>query len=569
MGTVDRPPLPSVPRQWRVLSPPPPSFVRALGLPTPIAAALWHRGLHTQEAVATFLSPRPGPRHDPFLLPQMDRAVHRIFQALFRGERIAIFGDFDTDGVTATALLGEALQGLGAEVITYLPDRATEGHGLNTQALHHLRQQGASLVITVDTGITGASPSSVARSLGLDLVVTDHHLPPRVLPEAVAIISPWTKGSHYPFPHLTGAGLAYKLAEALYRAMERPLPQNLVELAALGTIADMGLLQGENRSLVQEGLQRLRHTQRPGLLALCSSAGLRPEEISADTVSFVLAPRLNAAGRLASADLSLRLLLAPSPETAQPLAQELARLNDQRQRLTEALLASALQHIPGPTPPPLLFVCGEEFVPGVNGLVATHLAEMFYRPAVVAAHAGDRIRASARSIPEVDMGKVLEAGAPLFYRFGGHAAAGGFECAPPALPGIEQILTSAVQSQIGQSLLTPTLLIDAEATFTDMLGIAYQTLQGMAPFGPGNREPLFLGRRVEVLSWRLAGEDGQHILLRFRQGKAVWDGVGFRLGRIWSKGVPPLCDVVFTPDLAASEGTRGLRLLVRDLRPAG
>ncbi|MFN3974451.1 MAG: single-stranded-DNA-specific exonuclease RecJ [Dehalococcoidia bacterium] len=557
-----------IPRQWRVLPPPPASFARSLALPEPVAAALWHSGLHTQEAVATFLSSQSEPYHDPFLLPQMDRAVHRILQALLRGERIAIFGDFDTDGVTATALLAKALKGVGAQVITYLPDRATEGHGLNIQALKQLRHQGASLVITVDTGITGAGPSGAARSLGLDLVITDHHLPPKALPEAIAVISPWREGSRYPFPHLTGAGLAFKLSQALYRELARPLPDGVIELAALGTIADLGLLQGENRSLVQEGLRRLRHTQHPGLVALCASAGLRPEEVSADTVSFIIAPRLNAAGRLARADLSLRLLQAPSTEAAQPLAQELERLNDERQRLTEDLLAIALERIPAPTPPPLLFVCGEEFVPGVNGLVATRLVEMFYRPAVVAARSGDRIRASARSIPEIDMGKVLEAGAPWFDRFGGHAAAGGFECAPPALPQVEQALTSAARSQIGQAPPSPALLIDAEATFTDMVGDAYQTLQRMAPFGPGNREPLFLAHRVEVLSWRLAGEEGQHILLRFRQGKAVWDGVGFRLGKAWSQGVPPLCDVVFTPDLASSRGAPGLRLLVRDLRPA-
>lgn len=556
------------PRRWQVLSPPPPSFAHTLGLPPPIAAALWHRGLRTPAEVSAFLSPREGQSHDPFLLPHMDKAVHRILRALLSGETIAIYGDFDADGVTATALLAEALEDLGGRLVTYLPDRTTEGHGLNALALSHLRKQGVSLVITVDTGITGAGPSAQARSLGMDLVVTDHHFPPQNLPEARAIVSPWVEGSRYPFPYLTGAGLALKLAQALYRALERPLPTGLLELAALGTVADLGLLTGENRAIVQKGLERLRKTQRPGLLALYASSGVRPEEVSAETVSFLLAPRLNAPGRLANATVSLRLLLAPSYEEALPLAHELERWNDQRQRLTDELLTIARARIPTENPPPLLFISGKEFMPGINGLVASSLVEAFYRPAIVASLWGDRVRASARSIPEVHIAKVLEAGAGCFERFGGHAGAGGFECSPHALPLVEQILAQAVRAQIGESPPTPTLTIDAEASFADMLGIAYQTLQQMAPFGPGNREPLFLARRVEVLSWRGTGENGQHLLVRFRQGKAVWDAIAFRQGKTWQEGLPRLCDVVFTPDLACSESTRGLRLLVRDLRPS-
>ncbi|MDW8119246.1 MAG: single-stranded-DNA-specific exonuclease RecJ [Chloroflexota bacterium] len=561
--------LPTYPqRRWQVLPPPPLHFARSLGLPLPVAASLWHRGLRTPSAVATFLSPPRGVSHDPFLLPQMDRAVHRILRALLGGETIAIYGDFDTDGVTATALLVDALQGLGARVLTYLPDRLTEGHGLNRQALQALHQQGATLVITVDTGITGAIPSVEARPLGLDLIITDHHLPPKTLPQAVALVSPWLEGSRYPFVHLTGAGLALKLAQALYHTLQRPLPAGLLELAALGTIADMGLLTGENRAIVREGLAHLRQTHRPGLLALCAAARVRPDEVSAETVSFVLAPRLNAAGRLASAALSLHLLLAPTAQEAIPLAQQVERLNDQRQRLTDALLGLALERLRGQPLPPLLFIRGEEFVPGVNGLVAAALVEAFYRPAVVASQWGDRVRASARSIPEVHIGKVLEAGAQWLDRFGGHAGAGGFECATDAVPTVQDVLARAAHAQMGGSAPTPTLVIDAEATFTDMLGVAYHTLGGMAPFGPGNPEPLFLARGVEVVAWRLAGDDGQHLLLRFRQGRAMWDAVGFRLGRVWGQGVPAVCDVVFTPDLGVSEGSRGLRLLVRDLRPS-
>ncbi|GBD11719.1 Single-stranded-DNA-specific exonuclease RecJ [bacterium HR23] len=569
MGAVSLRAVPVPTRRWRVLPPAPLSFARALGLPLSVASALWHRGLHTPEAVAHFLSLQHTPGHDPFLLPQMDKAVHRILQALLSGESIAIYGDFDTDGITATALLGEAIEGLGAQVLTYIPDRAREGHGLNIPALQRLRQQKVSLVITVDTGIMGAGPGTETHSLGLDLIVTDHHLPPKALPQAVAVVSPWMPGSPYPFPNLTGAGLALKLAQALYRALERPLPSAIWELAAVGTVADLGPLLGENRTIVREGLRHLQRTQRPGFLALCACAGVHPEEVTAEAISFILAPRLNAAGRLASADLSLRLLRAPTLQEALPLAQHLERLNDQRQRLTQNLLALAVERIPQGAPPPLLFISGEEFVPGVNGLVASALVEAFYRPAVVATHSGDRVRASARSIPEVHLGKVLQAGAEWFDRFGGHAAAGGFECAAPALPAVHDALAGAVRAQLGSTPPVPTLLIDAEAPFTDLLGASYQTLSAMAPFGHGNPEPLFLARGVEVVSWRLAGEEGQHLLLRFRQGRAVWDGVGFRLGKVWSQGVPAVCDVVFTPDLAPGEGSRGLRLLVRDLRPTG
>jgi single-stranded-DNA-specific exonuclease len=529
---------------------------------------LWHRGLRTQEAVASFLDPQPGPLRDPFLLPQMDRAVHRILRALLGGEGIGVFGDFDADGVTATALLTEALEGLGGRVVPYIPHRVTEGHGLNVPALRYLRQQGVGLVITVDTGIAAGEEGAAASSLNMDLIVTDHHLPSKTPPQAVAVISPWVKGSSYPFPHLTGAGLALKVAEALYRALRRPLPPGLVELAALGTIADLGPLRGENRSLVREGLRHLRCTRRPGLLALYACAGLRPEEVSAETVAFIVAPRLNAPGRLASAEVSLRLLLAPSPEEAIPLAREAEEWNAKRQRLTEELTARAMERVPFPLPP-LLFVGGEEFVPGVNGLVAARLVEAFYRPAVVAASCEGRVRASARSIPEVDISRALEAASPWLERFGGHAAAGGFECSPAALPAVQEAMAEAIRQQVGATPLAPTLTIDGEASFADMVGIAYQTLRQMEPFGPGNPEPLFLARGVEVLSWRVSGEGGEHLLLRFRQGKAVWDGVGFRLGATGGQGVPPRCDVVFTPDLTCGENPRGLRLIVRDLRPAG
>ena len=314
---------------WKRLPSPPAGFAQSLGLAPFQEHLLYNRGIRHQEELDQFLAADARLTYDPLLLPDMSKAVNRLQTALADGEVIGIFGDFDTDGVTGTALLVQALTELGAKVISYLPDRVDEGHGLNAAAIESIRAQNASLLVTVDCGVSSAEEVELASSLGIDTIITDHHSLPAVVPKAQAVVNPRRPDSRYPYDGLTGVGLSFKLVEALWAALGRPQPDHLLELVALGTVADVGPLTGENRYLVKKGLERLNATQHAGLRALIARSGVRPGSLDTESLSFGLIPRLNAAGRLGDASLSLELLTASSTEVAGPIAERLELLNDQ------------------------------------------------------------------------------------------------------------------------------------------------------------------------------------------------------------------------------------------------
>ena len=567
----------SVPRpQWTVASPIPDEIVSALGMPRLWAQVLYNRGIEDADTALNMLDSSHNALHDPFLFDDMDLAVRRILQAIRDGETIAVFGDFDTDGVTATVLLYEALGQLGGTAIAHIPHRVRDGHGLNIDAVHDMRNRGASLVITVDCGITSVEEVRAAKELGMEVILTDHHAPLTGLPDAYAVVTPRRAVDAYPFPFLTGAGIAFKLVQALYQGQEQTMSESALELAALGTVADMAPLLGENRALATLGLASLQRTKRPGLLALFEAAHTTGAALDHESIPFVIAPRLNAAGRMDTADLSFDLLPAPDMDTARDLAAQVEQLNQQRRELTGTLVEQGLEGAALQVEDEsLIFLASEEFEPGVSGLVAGRLAERFYRPAIVVSVDGDVARASGRSIPEFNLGEALAECEELFHRFGGHPAAAGFVADTANLEALKERLQRLAREQLQGIALEPRLHIDAEVAFKDVLGEAYTFLRSLAPFGQGHPPPAFLARNVEVTAVRQMGAEGQHMRLTLRQSGAKWDAVAFN--QAWPEGLSmpegtsdknstyPTVDLVYAPEVNNFNGRNTMQLRLLDV----
>ncbi len=498
----------------------------------------------------------------------MHQAVARLYQALLSGENIVIYGDFDADGITATALLVQGLTRLGGKVTPYIPHRLTEGYGLKTAALEKLRQQGTSLVISVDCGITAVAEITRAKKIGLDVIVTDHHTPLDMMPPAIALVNPKRADSAYPFSELTGAGVALKLLQAVLRSLgkEEQL-EDQFDLAAVGTVADMSPLLGENRYLVKQGLRRINSNPRLGIREMLTRAGLTAGQLDAESISWTLAPRLNAAGRLAHAMSSYNLLVTESPQEAQGLSIWLEQKNAERQKLTSRVLEKAREQVLAEGISPLLIASHQEFPPGVNGLVAGRLAEEFYRPAIVIKRGHEISSGSCRSIPEFNIIQALDQCRRLLSHYGGHSQAAGFTLLTKNLPHLQNTLRQIATSELEGVDLQARLDIDAETTLSNLGGDTFQAMQKLAPFGRGNPLPTFLSRGVETVSCRSMGTRGEHLRLKVRQNSQVWDAVGFRCGNFISE-VTPLIDMVYNLELDRWQGAETLRLNILDFVPA-
>ncbi|MBI4307384.1 MAG: single-stranded-DNA-specific exonuclease RecJ [Chloroflexi bacterium] len=544
--------------------PVPPAGMAALaGFHPLLARLLYNRGIRSRAEADAFLSAGRELCADPYLLPDMDAAVTRLFRALRSGETIAVFGDFDCDGVTAAAVLTLGLEALGGRVIPYIPDRVSEGHGLNVPALTALRQQGASLVVTADCGISSVAEVEQAPRTGLDVIITDHHTVPPIPPPALAVVNARRADSHYPSPELASVGVAYKVVQGLYQALGRPEPERLLDLVAVGTVADMALLLHENRYLVSRGLAQVNRAERAGFRALMEQAGLRPGSIDAEAVSFSLAPRLNAAGRMDHASTSYRLLVTTSAEEAQQLAARLESQNAERRRLTEELSARAREQVGRETLAPLLMVAGREYPPGVVGLVASRLVEEFGRPAVAVAVGERTSRGSCRSIPEFNIVAALARCRDLFAQFGGHAQAAGFTIENERLDELRRRLVENAAQELAGVELRPTLTIDAEVAPSALVGSLWREVQRMTPFGAGNPPPTFLSRSVQVLDRRGVGADGRHLSLKLKHQGAVWSGIAFGLGGLAMR-LGDRVDVVYTLVADDWNGEKTLKLNVLD-----
>jgi len=556
--------------RWNLLPPVPDELLAnsASGFPPLILQLLYNRGVTEPSRFEAFISADKSMAGDPFLLPDMDRAVARIYRSLLAGENIAVYGDFDVDGITATAVLVRGLNDLGGRAVTYIPHRLNEGHGLRTAALEELCQQGINLVITVDCGITAVSQVKRARKLGLDIIITDHHIPLSEIPPALAIVDPKMPGSSYPFVELAGVGVAFKLVQALFRGVgkEQQLDE-LLDLVALGTIADMMPLVGENRYLAKQGLRLINANPRLGVRELMTQAGLNIGGVESESVSWVIAPRLNAAGRMEHAMDGYKLLMTDSPSEAQRLAAWLEQKNKERQRLTAAALSKARERILAEGISPLLMVGDKEYPGGIIGLVAGRLTEEFYRPAI-AVKIGEKVsNGSCRSISEFNVTFALEQCSDLLLEFGGHARAAGFTLPTKNLADLKQRLSQLAATQLEGVDLRACIDIDAEVSLADIGGDTFNTTRQLAPFGYGNPAPTFLSRGVEVAECRTMGGSGEHVRLKLRQGGVVWDGVGFRLGGYLAE-LSSLVDIVYNLELDRWGGEEKLRLNILDFAPA-
>ena len=562
---VDAVPLPR-PR-WALAPSAPQGVVDALRLPRLWAQILYNRGIESRETAWELLHASEDALHDPFLFAEMDVAVDRVLKAIEEGETIAVFGDFDTDGVTASALLYEALLALGGDAFVHLPHRVRDGHGLNAEAVDAIAESGASVIITVDCGITSGDEVRQAKQLGIDVILTDHHAPMGAPPEAFATVAPT---SAYPFPFLTGAGLAFKLVQAIYQRLESPVPAGALELASLGTVADMAPLLGENRAIATLGLEKLRETERPGLLALLSAAGVDRESLDHESIPFIIAPRLNAAGRMDSAELAFSLLTEEDPFVVQELATRIEALNRERRSLTQELVEEGMrlaaeQVAEGQR---LLFLVGEQFNPGVSGLVAGRLVERYSRPAVVVAVDGDVARASGRSVPDYHLAQALSECGELFLHYGGHPAAAGFVARTDDLDAIRQSLQASARERLRDATLEPRLRIDAEADFADMPGKTMDFIRRLAPYGQENPPPAFMARGVQATSRQRMGTQGQHMRLQLRQNGTAWEAVAFN--QSWPEDVAERgrIDVVYTPEINTFNGRTRLQMRLLGLRAA-
>ena len=553
---------------WRIHPEAPDDIVEALGVHPVQAQLLYNRGLRSADEIEPFLNAGIELGHDPFLLPDMGKAISRLQVALDTNETIGVLGDFDTDGLSGTAVVMTALQSLGLNVVPYIPHRVNEGHGVNETAVHEFANAGASVMITVDCGTSSEPEVNLAASLGIDTIVTDHHTLPANPPKAVAMVNPQSDDSRYPFTHLTGAGLAYKLIEALWQTLGRERPEHLLELAALGTVSDVAPLVGENRYFVTEGLRRLNSTDHPGLSALMDQAKITLGSIDTRDLSFGIIPRINAAGRMDDALVSLELLTAQTKEVAGPIAEIIDAQNQTRRKISSEGIQNAKDQIAAEYNghlPPVIFVQDSNWIPGILGLIASSIAETYHRPVIAVQIENGLARASARSIPEFNMIEALRRTKSEFVRYGGHSHAAGFTIQTNALSSLKSSMMELAELELAGKTLLPSLDIDCETSPFDLVGPNFKFINSLAPFGVGNPAPVFISRGAGVRSLKILGRRKDHLRMAIQHGGRIWDAFAFRQGHK-PVAIGDTIDVVYNITESVWNGRRLVELSVLDFR---
>lgn len=509
------------------------TFINHLSITPIVASLLINRGIRSIEKAREFLQIEEQDFHDPFLLKDMDKAVHRIKTAIENDEKIIIYGDYDADGVSSTTVLLTTLRKLGAQADFYIPNRFSEGYGPNELAFREIQKNGVSLIITVDTGIAAVHEANVAKELGVDLIITDHHEPGPNLPDAFAIIHPKQPECPYPFKELAGVGVAFKLSHALLGE----LPSDLLEIAAIGTIADLVALHGENRLIAKNGIDQLKTTNRTGLKALLNVAKVKSNEINEDTIGFALAPRINAVGRLQSADPAVDLLLTEDAEEAFDIAQEIDLLNKERQKLVSTMTEEAIEEVETRFPiedNSVLVIAKEGWNPGVVGIVASRLVERFYRPTIVLCIDKEKgiAKGSARSIVGFDLFANLSTCRDILPHFGGHPMAAGMTLALENVDSLRNRLVENAKSILTEEDFTPITKVDVSCKLEDITVKSIEEMQRLAPFGMGNPKPIVQIEEVTLANIRKIGAEQNHLKLVFEQEEHQLDSVGFGFGHI-------------------------------------
>jgi single-stranded-DNA-specific exonuclease len=567
--------MPPKSKHWETTNPIPPNVEKDLrGYPAIIRQVLYNRGYPTPESARLFLEAKSPEGTNPNNMLGIPEAVDRIQFAIDHNQPITVYGDYDVDGITATALLVEALNALGADAREYIPNRFDEGYGLNILALNSLKEAGVQLVVTVDCGIRSLKEAEHARELGMDLIISDHHHPGEYLPTATAIINPKQAEDNYPEKNLAGVGIAYKLVSSLFIRNDNKFGDRFsdidqfLDLVALGTVADLAPLIGENRTLVKEGLIHINNPRRQGILSLIGASGLTPGRITASHIGFGLGPRLNAAGRLDSALDAYNLLITKDVSEAGHLALRLDSQNRKRQQITrdiqhraeEIALSKGKDAI-------LLFAVDPEFNRGIVGLAASRLQDQFYRPAIVAERGPEYTIGSCRSIPEFHITDALDKCSDILVRYGGHAAAAGFTVHNNNLDELETRLSEITIKQLTGLDLRPTIVADIELPFSELKPEILEYLNWLQPTGYGNPDVLFISRDIRVVRHRNVGKDNTHLKLTVTDGKIYYDAIAFNQGH-WVENMPKLIDMMYHFERNEYNGRVTLQLNILDIKPS-
>lgn len=568
----------SVPLKWVIAPEPDTELLQDIavktGLEKIIVKILFNRQIDTVETIQKFLHPTLADLQDPFLLNGMDKAVERILDALRENEKIMVYGDYDVDGITAASLLYLVLNKLGALVSYYLPNRLVEGYGLSIDGINEANEKGVSLIISVDTGVTAVQEVEFARSLGIECILTDHHEPGEVLPKSVALVNPKLKECNYMHGDLSGVGVAWKLAEALYQRLQQDrseLDEHL-DLVALGTSADIVPLVGENRVLTKFGIRQIARTTKPGLKSLAFVSGLMGKEIGTGQVVFILAPRINAIGRLGDAELAIKLLTTKDEKLASEIARKLDRENQRRKNIDEKTLNDALEQIRqvvNPKEDRAIVLASEGWHQGVIGIVASRLVEKFHLPTVMIAIDNGEGKGSARSIPGFHLCDALKECEDLLLRYGGHKYAAGLTIKPENINSFRERLKEVSKRMLTDEDLVAKLFIDSEIELSQIDNKLLDVIETFAPFGPQNMRPVFLTRNCEILGQPYCvGKN--HLKMKVRKGDAVFDVIGFGFGdwarRLSSRG--SLVDLVFVIEYNSWDGHTRIQLRLKDIKLA-
>ena len=533
----------------------------------PLAAmVLASRGIGDDRQARAYLDCN-APLLDPFLMTDMDKAAGRVGLAMSRGEKIAVFGDYDVDGITAPCLLTDFLRRHGADVVSYIPGRLEEGYGLNPIAIHQLHAEGVKLIVTVDCGITAVSEAELCKQLGIDLVITDHHECKQTLPAAVAVVDPHRCDGGYPHKNLSGVGVAFKLASALCGSQETVL-EEYADMVCLGTVADVMPLQGENRVFVARGLESLAHTKRPGIAALMAECGCAPETVSASSIGFMLAPRINAAGRMGQIDLAVELFLTDDPDKAAEAARGLCELNRQRQAVESEIYRQAVSMLPMGKPPEAIVLADESWHQGVVGIVASRIAEEYACPTFLICLDGEHGKASSRSHGGFNLFASLSALSPLLESYGGHELAAGFTISRANIPEFRrQICALAAQYYTDD---VPRTVLDVDCAVSPELLTLHNvdSLQMLEPCGNGCPKPVLMMKNLTIDRISMVG-GGRHMRLRLCSGHTYLNAIYFSANP-QTVSIQPgdLVDVAFTPQVNEFRGTRTVQMNVIDIRPS-
>ena len=538
---------------------------------------LFNRGIKDIDSANKYLS-ADMTIHDPFLLKDMKIAVTRVLKSINEQEQVVIFGDYDVDGVTATALMFEMLTRLGGKAIKFIPNRFDEGYGFSFDALESVLELHPDLIITVDCGVRSVKEIDQANMLGIDVIITDHHQPHDLLPEACAIICPKQPDDEYPFKDLAGVGLAYKFAEAISREIPGQIvdANHWLDLVALGTIADLAPLTDENRALVRKGLEIIQTGKRPGLAALAKVSGVNIQKTTSENIGFMLGPRLNAAGRLSTAETAFNLLISTDSDETRRLASVLDKENSRRQMLTREIQIKVESQIDNIDRQWLLFNFSEEFNEGVIGLAASKLAESYHRPSIIGTQNGDFIRASCRSIPEINITSILDQCADLLVQHGGHSMAAGLKLELKNKDIFFERISSLIEAKIEGQDIQGEIEVDTDVLLPDLYPQLLDLFPLLEPTGIDNPPPLFMTRNVEILSPKAVGRERDHLKFAVRNTKekneknpkrVVFDAIGFNFGYLKKKlSLGARADILFSYEWNEYNGTKRLQLNVRDIR---